>query len=170
MIRKILRSRVAFFVTSWVIFLGAVSVVAPVSASAAQGTHTETAATSGPEFKNLYNHLCLDGREGPGSVTLRICGSDGTHTDWTGNGSWLVNNYNGECLDGREGLGNVTVQACVPNDPNEEWFTVIFTGSQGFYLLNNDNGLCLDGREGANNVTMQTCETDGAHEQWANVG
>jgi hypothetical protein len=135
-----------------------------LSASAAQGTHAKTAAVYDPEYHNLYNHLCLDGREGPGSVTLQICGSDGTHTDWTPNGSWIVNNYNGECLDGREGLGNVTVQTCVPNDPNEDWSVVVFTGSQGYYLMNSDNGLC---REGWGAVTLQTCETDGAHEQWS---
>jgi hypothetical protein len=153
--------------------LAGLSLVAPVSASAAPAP-TSAVPAANPDLTYMYdnyNGLCLDGREGPGGVTLQTCGTDGTHEEWVKvvtPGYWeLQNEYNGLCLDGREGTGGVTVQRCGTDGTHEDWFHVNVGGSfitstfEDLY-----NAECLDGREAPIGVTVQTCGTDGTHEWW----
>lgn len=143
-----------------------------------------TVARSAPVFnqpytlQNVFNQGCLDGREGPGNVTLIGCGFvvDGKHEVWviidpTSKGSEIQNTYNGECLDGRLGPGNVTLQRCGTDGTHEVW-TVRTVGSPFVAEIRNIyNGECLDGRLGHGNVTLQPCGfpgpvPDGSHEYW----
>jgi hypothetical protein len=153
--------------------LAGLSLVAPVLASAAPAP-TSAVPAANPDLTYMYdnyNGLCLDGREGPGGVTLQTCGTDGTHEEWVKvvtPGYWeLQNEFNGLCLDGREGTGGVTVQRCGTDGTHEDWFHVNVGGSfitstfEDLY-----NAECLDGREAPIGVTVQTCGTDGTHEWW----
>src|ERR1700724_662817 len=85
---------------------GLVSLLAAVAASAAPvpASAAPPASSSLTYMYNYYNQLCLDGREGPAGVTLRTCGTDGTHEVWRKNfyiGYWTLQNvYNGLFLGG----------------------------------------------------------------------
>jgi hypothetical protein len=174
MFRRIPRVRVGAIACAAT--LGLVSLLTPVSASAAQVPASAAPAAHLTTFMfNYFNQLCLDGREGPGGVTLQTCGTDGTHEVWLKvitPGYWeLQNVFNGLCLDGRLGTGGVTLQRCGTDGTHEDWFHVNVGGSMAISTFEDlFNALCLDGREAPIGVTVYTCGSDSDHEWWAADG
>jgi hypothetical protein len=81
MVRQILGFR-ASLIAGGAILAGASLMLSPMSASAAQATHTLAAARSAPDqsdyqFENAYNGECLDGREADaGGVAVQECYGD----------------------------------------------------------------------------------------------
>jgi Ricin-type beta-trefoil lectin domain len=168
MFRRIPRVRVGAIACAAT--LGLVSLLTPVSASAAPAANPNLTY-----MFNYFNQMCLDGREGPGGVTLQPCDADGTHEEWLKiptPGYWeLQNVFNGLCLDGREGTGGVTLQRCGTDGTHEDWFHVNVGGSEAISTFEDlFNAECLDGREAPIGVTVYTCGSDSDHEWWAADG
>jgi hypothetical protein len=154
-------------IASAVAMMAAPVAVSTSASAAVRPAYTNEGTTT---FQDVFNNLCLDGREGTGNVTVQVCGSDGTHQDWT----WLVDasgrlfledDFNGLCLTNNG--PDIFLESCGTYGELQEWTT------PSYYVTLNANDWenmeskeCLDGREGFGGVTIQVCNTDSTHQDW----